>query len=170
MILIQDIDLNADTPEFNNPKELVEYLFSLCHKINVPQPDMSKLNKMNNYQIAYSVSKVMYDQMFEESQKATKKECELIGLDLDRTDDSTLEKWDEIDSKYEDTYAVCKFMFLKWQAEQMLVNWSFRAIESDPKIKKQLAENSETFNMIKANWQKPAIRQKVIDLAFKLKA
>jgi hypothetical protein len=168
MITIKDIDLNADTPEFKTPTELVQYLYSLCHKINVPKPDISKLKKMNNYQIAYSVSKVLYSQMFEEANKATDAECDKIGLTTDTEED--LDKWSEIDSKYWQVYAVDKFMFLKLQAEEMLVKWSFRTIEADPKTRTQLATSSETFNMIKANWQKPAIRQKVIDLAFKLKA
>lgn len=165
---IADIDLNADTPECTTPTEIVSCVMSICNKIfpNM-QPDLTVFKKMNDYQIAYSLSKVMYSQSFEEANKATEVECKKIGLVTDT--EEALDKWSEIDSKYDSKYAVGKFMFLKWQAEKMMVEESFRIIEADPKIKKQLSMNYTDYNMVKTNWEKPSIRQNVIDLAFKLK-
>lgn len=167
---ITDIDLNAVTPECKTPTEIVSCVMSICKKINFPQPDIKGLKKMNDCQVAYSLTKVLYSQSFEEANKATEAECERIGLNLERGDDEALDKWSEIDSKYDGVYAVGHFMYLKWQAEKMMVENSFKIIEADPKIKSILAKDNADYLKIKANWERPSIRSKIVNLAFKLKA
>ena len=165
---ISDINLNDDTPECKTPRELTNYIMSLCNKIYPGyKPDMKDFDKMTYSQVAYSLAKVLYSQSFEDANKATDKECEEIGLTTDTEED--LDKWSEIDSKYDQKFGVSKFMFLKWQAEKMMVADAFKIFEADPKIKKLLATNDEDYLKVKNNWEKPSIRSKVIDLAFKLR-
>jgi hypothetical protein len=155
---ITDIDLKADTPECKTPGEILSCIMSICNKVfpNL-QPEIKGFENtgMNEYQIAYSLAKVLYAQMFEEANNATESECKRIGLKLERGDDKALDRWSEIDSKYSEQYCVHKFMFLKWQAERMMVDWSFKVIESDRKLRGQLAKNKTDYERVKANLERP---------------
>lgn len=167
---IKDIDLSDRTPECNTPEEIVTCIMSICNKLfpNL-QPEIKGFEKtgMNNYQVAYALSKAMYSQAFDEANKATEAECQRIGLVTDT--DEALDRWSEIDSKYDGEFAVGHFMFLKWQAEKMMVLNAFQRFEADPKIKRILAKNNADFLKVKANWEKPSIRSKIVDLSFKLR-
>lgn len=168
---ITNINLNDETPDCNTPTEIVSCIMSICNQIfpNM-QPELTGFENMNDYQIAYSFAKVMYEQLSEEAEKETEAECKRIGLVLKRGDREALDKWSEIDSKYDEEFAVNHLMYLKWQAESLMVENAFRTIEADPKIKKQIVMNEKDYNRVKMQWESPVIRQDIIDLAFKLKA
>jgi len=166
--IITDINLNEDTPTCKTPDEIVSCIMSICNKV-LPnmQPDLTGFEKMDDYQIAYGLSKVMYSQMYEEANRATEEECKRIGLITDT--EEALDQWSDIDSKHDQEYAVNKFMYLKYQAEKMMVENAFSVIEADANIRKQLAKDRATFDLIRAQWERPIVRQKVVDMAFKLR-
>lgn len=174
---IRDIDLNADTPDCKTPEEIIEAVLSY-HKKIYPEVDlMPEINKlalsgMNLAQISYSMVKISYETSLEYAQKEIKTECEKIGLEHKRDmPDEDFDKLCDITEKHEHNYAVGHFMYLKWRSEELMVNTSFKIMESDPKIKKILAKDNADYNRIKQDWKKyPSISKQVINLAFKLRA
>jgi hypothetical protein len=60
-------------------------------------------------------------------------------------------------------------MYLKFISEKLMVEESFRLVEKDPKIAKELSADRALFDTVKAQWERPVIRNKVIDMAFKLR-
>mgnify|MGYP000984061907 CR=1 FL=1 len=177
MYKIRDINLNDDSPECKTAKEIIEAVLSYNKKVFPAMDLIPEINKlvmsgMNSAQVAYSIAKSEYEVATEEAKKESDKELKEIGFNLERDiSDEDLDKWCDITAKHESKYAVGHFMYLKWISEEMMVNTSFKIIESDPKIKKILAADDTQYNKIKNDWKKcPAISKQVIALAFKLRA
>jgi hypothetical protein len=124
---------------------------------------------MTEYQAAYCLAKVVYENFDELSMMECRAECNNKGITLTRGDDESRHAWSEIRSKYNVKYKVNDFMYIKFISEKLMVENSFELIEADPKIAKELSEDRELFDTIKAQWERPMFRKKVIDSAFKLR-
>jgi hypothetical protein len=165
-----------DVSECKTPSDIVTGILSIT---NVVLPSEVKAFEiyiarfiregMTEHQAAYCLAKVAFEQFDEISTGACKAVCNNKGVTLQRGDDEARRTWSEIDSKYDAKYKVNDFMYLKFISEKLMVENSFELIEADPGIAKELSESRELFDTIKAQWERPAFREKVIDLAFKLR-
>lgn len=169
---LNDFDVN----ECKTPSDIVTGVMSTLNVVLPSEVEafkiyLSKFERegMTGHQAAYCLAKVAFENFDELSSMECRAECNHKMIALKRGDDEAMRAWSEIDSKYDAKYKVNNFMYLKHTAEVLMVEESFRLIEKDPKIAKELSADRALFDTIKVQWERPVLRQKVIDLAFKLR-
>ena len=165
-----------EVTECKTPSDIVTGVMST---LNIALPSeveafkiyLSKFERsgMTEYQVAYCLAKTVFENFDELSSMECRSECNHKMITLKRGDEEARRAWSEIDSKYDAKYKVNDFMYLKFISEKLMVEESFRLVEKDPKIAKELSADRALFDSIKEQWERPVFRVKVIDMAFKLR-
>jgi len=165
-----------EVTECKTPSDIVTGVMSTLNTVLPSEVEafkiyLSKFERegMTAHQVAYCLAKVAFENFNELSSMECRAECNHKMIALKRGDEEARCAWSEIDSKYGAKYKVNDFMYLKHTAEVLMVEESFRLVEKDPKIAKELSADRALFDTVKAQWERPVIRNKVIDMAFKLR-
>jgi hypothetical protein len=165
-----------EATECKTPSDIVTGIMSTLNVVLPSEVEafeiyLSKFERegITAHQAAYCLAKVAFENFDELSSMECRAECNNKMIALKRGDEEARRAWSEIDSKYDAKYKVNDFMYLKFISEKLMVEESFRLVEKDPKIAKELSADRALFDTIKAQWERPAFRNKVIDMAFKLR-
>jgi flavorubredoxin len=158
-----------EMPSCETPQDILNYTFTIIQKV-LPETSLDQIaaifegDSKNEYQVAYYWTKLVSELFDSLKQEDIKTECDLKGIILQRGNKASLAAFQKVSEKYDKKYYSFLIMYLKLQAEILMVEDMFQKIEAKNPNKNPI--NKEVYESIKSSWNHAAIRNKVIDLAY----